>query len=89
MPDLRPVERAVYIHHLVGGPHDGQTLAASHRYDTLTFGGIVEYAWDGDEPTPCDPGGWEWFSGTDNYTDPVYLRVTMRPARVAVERELG
>jgi len=79
---LSPIERAAYLHHMIGGPCDGEVLGSDHCYETLTWQAadsfkLADYVRYGDIE-PCDPGGVERISCTDDYVEPVYFRVNMR-----------
>ena len=71
-----PCERVVYLHYLVGGPRDGDMFPSAHRYEELELDGSL-YAGVGNDPTPCDPGGWRLINATDDYRETVCCRVTM------------
>lgn len=78
LTELKPCERAVYLHHLISGPLDGRIVPSSHHYEWYEEG-RARYIDSGQEPVPCDPGGWQAINCTDEYAEPVFLRVTMVP----------
>jgi hypothetical protein len=84
---LKSREHVVYLHHLIGGPYDGDVIPASHRYYKLTMGqseaaldtnvAVVYDALPGD-PEPCDQGNVEALNCMDEHMEFVWLKVRMK-----------
>jgi hypothetical protein len=78
--ELAPCERATFVHFLIGGAEDGKRYPSGHCYDTFRTNGH-EYVRDGEAERDNEMRGMEVINCTDDYMEPVFYRVTMRPAK--------
>ena len=71
-----PCQTIHYLHCLRGGPEDGREVPSEHWYESVNVAGSV-YVRDGD-PVPIPRTSWEAINCTDDYSEPVWMKASMR-----------
>jgi hypothetical protein len=79
MSEKLPCQKVHYLHHIMGGPADGDTHPSQHLYELRHINGVA-YVRDG-EPEPMQrETSWQAITVDDDYSEPLWQRVNMRPA---------